>query len=82
VATDGETFRRMVREFPVRTLIFTVGLPAFALVQVVNGVVYGGVLPLIGLFAFVTVAFSVQLTRYHVAAYRRNRLARRWVERE
>lgn len=71
---------RMAREFPVRTGIFTFGLPLFALLQVVNGIVYGGSIPLIGLFAALIVAYSVQLTNYHVASYRRQKLSKRWIE--
>ncbi|MFC6720736.1 hypothetical protein ACFQHN_24840 [Natrialbaceae archaeon GCM10025896] len=67
----------MVREFPVRTGIFTFGLPLFALLQLVNGIVYGGSIPLIGLFAAVMVAHSVQLTSYHMASYRREQLSPR-----
>ena len=78
---DGaDAFFRMAREFPARTGIFTFGLPAFALLQLINGVVFGGALAFIGLFAALTVAFSIQLTRYHVAAYRREKLAQRWTE--
>ena len=80
---DGtDMFFRMAREFPGRTGIFTFGLPVFALLQVINGIVYGGALPFIGLFAALMVAFSIQLTRYHVATYRREKLAQRWTERE
>lgn len=78
VANDADAFVRMAREFPVRTGIFTFGLPAFALLQVVNGVVHGGSLPYIVAFAALMVAASIQLTRYQVAAYRRRRLDRPW----
>jgi|GEM_PF-926803 hypothetical protein len=71
-----DVFLRMTREFPVRTAIFSFGLPVFASLQVVNGLVSGGSLPLIGLFAAVVVAYSVLITRYHVAVYRRKRLYR------
>ncbi|WP_262178887.1 hypothetical protein [Haloarcula laminariae] len=73
---------RMAREFPVRTGIFTIGLPLFALLQLVNGIVYGGSLPMIGLFAASLIAFSVQLTGYHVASYRRAELSQRWANAE
>lgn len=75
--TDGRTFLRMAREFPVRTGVFTVALPAFALLQLLNGFVHGGRLAYVGVFALAVVAYSAVLTRYHVAAYRRYRLARR-----
>jgi hypothetical protein len=70
----------MAREFPVRTGIFTVGLPLFALLQLINGIVYGGSVLLIGLFAALIVAYSVQLTNYHVASYRRQKLSQQWIE--
>ena len=79
---DVDAFFRMAREFPVRTGIFTLGLPAFALLQLINGIVYDGSLAFIGIFAAVAVAFSVQLTRYHVAVYRREKLVRWWTENE
>jgi len=71
-------FLRMARTFPVRTVIFTFGLPAFAILQVTLGIVYGGSLPVIGLFAAVAVAFSIQLTRWQVATYRRKQVTRQW----
>lgn len=77
---DRDAFIRMAREFPVRTGIFTFGLPLFALFQLINGVVYEGWLLGIGAFAVLMVACSVQLTRYHLAAYRRQQLVQRWVD--
>jgi predicted lysophospholipase L1 biosynthesis ABC-type transport system permease subunit len=81
-AVDGPTderalFVQMAREFPVRTVIFSFGLPIFALAQVVNGVLNSAALAVVTLFALATVAFSVQLTRYQVAVYRRRRTADR-----
>ncbi|MGQ4557166.1 hypothetical protein [Halobellus sp. GM3] len=70
-ASERELFVQMAREFPVRTLIFTFGLPIFALAQVVNGYVNEGSLALLGALALLTVAFSVHLTRYQLAVYRR-----------
>ena len=61
----------MANEFPVRTGIYTFGLPVFALLQLINGYVHEGSLLFIGLFAALVVAFSVILTQYHVAVYRR-----------
>jgi len=57
----------------VRTGIFSFGIPVFALVQLVNGFVYGGSLPIIAAFAALTMAYSIQLTRYQVAVYRRKK---------
>ena len=72
---DVNAFFRMAREFPLRTGIFTFGLPAFALLQLINGYVHDGALAYIGVFAVLVVAYSVMLTQYHVAAYRRRQLA-------
>lgn len=71
---DLDAFVRMAREFPVRTAIFSFGLPVFACLQVVNGFLSNGSLVFIGLFAALLVAYSVQITRYHVAVYRRKQL--------
>lgn len=76
VMNDYRAFVRMAREFPVRTGIFTFGLPVFALLQLVNGFVHGGSVLYIGVFAALAVVFSVMLTRYHVAIYRRKKLTR------
>jgi len=73
-----DAFLRMARAFPVRTVIFTFGLPVFAVLQLTLGIVYGGSLPFIGLFAAVAVGFSIQLTRWQVATYRRKRVTRQW----
>lgn len=79
VADDTDAFFRMAREFPVRTGIFTFGLPVFGLLQLINGFVNGGSLLYIGLFSVLAVVCSVQLTRYQLAAYRRKLLTRRWM---
>lgn len=78
---DLSCFFRMAREFPVRTGIFSFGLPVFACLQVVNGIVHEGSLLFIGLFATLLIAYSIQITRYHVAVYRRKQLYRRDCER-
>lgn len=74
VTDDYDAFCRMASEFPVRTGIFTFGLPVFALLQLINGFVHDGSLAYIGLFAVLLVVFSVKLTQYHVAMYRRQKL--------
>lgn len=73
---DTDVFRRMANEFPLRTAIFTFGLPAFALFQLVNGIVHGGSLPVIVAFAAIAVAGSILLAQYQVAVYRRRRIGR------
>ncbi|WP_435345633.1 hypothetical protein [Haloarchaeobius sp. HRN-SO-5] len=79
---DRDAFVRMAREFPVRTGLFTFGLPLFGVFQLVNVFLHGGSLPVIAAFALVLVAYSVALTRYHVAAYRRDYVTRRWPKTE
>ena len=79
VRNDTDVFFQMARDFPVRTGIFTFGLPAFALFQMINGIVYEGSLLFIGVFSALVVAYSIQLTRYHVAIYRREKFTREWV---
>ncbi|WP_313695556.1 hypothetical protein [Halorarum halobium] len=75
-AGDVDLFYRMAREFPVRTCIFTFGLPLFALFQLINGVINDGSLLVIACFSAVVVAYSVLVTQYHVASYRRQRVTR------
>lgn len=68
---DRDLFVHMSRQFPVRTFIFSFGLPLFALFQLVNGYVNQGSLVLIALFSLLLTGFSVKLTQYQVAVYRR-----------
>ena len=75
---DTSDFVQMAREFPLRTAIFTFGLPAFALVQLCNGLVHGGSLLFIGAFAVVATVCAVLLAQYQVAVYRRERTGRHW----
>ena len=77
-STTLATFVRMAREHPVRTGLFSLGVPLFALLQLINGLVYDGSLPFIAGFGLLMVAYSVQFTRYHLAAYRRRELDRTW----
>jgi len=73
-ATHVDAFRSMAREFPVRTCIFTFGLPLFALLQLINGAVYGGSVPIIAAFLALTVVCSALVTQYQVAVYRRRQV--------
>lgn len=73
-ATELEAFVKMAREFPVRTGIYSFGLPVFAALQIVNALLFDGSLLIIGAFAALMVASSIQLTRYHVAIYRRKKV--------
>lgn len=77
-SNERDAFIRMAREFPLRTGIFTFGLPAFAFFQLLICIVYGGSLLFIAAFAALTVVYSVQLTRYHLAVYRREKLDQYW----
>ena len=70
VANDVRALGRMVREWPVQTLIFTFGLPLFACLQLLNVAVHGGSFFRAGGFAVLALACSVQLTRYQVSVYR------------
>jgi hypothetical protein len=74
---DHDAFLQMASEFPMRTGIYTFGLPVFALLQLINGFVHEGSLVYIGLFAALAVALSMMLTRYHVAIYRRRKVTQR-----
>ena len=69
------TFRQMAHEFPVRTGLFVIVLPFLAFLQLVNGYVHGGALPYAVGFALLMVTVSVQVTRCHLAAYRRKSLS-------
>ncbi|NEU56913.1 hypothetical protein [Halorussus sp. MSC15.2] len=75
MSDDQDVFLQMASEFPVRTGIYTFGLPVFALLQLINGFVHEGSLGYIGLFAVLMVAFSVKLTLYQIAVYRRQKVA-------
>lgn len=79
MAGEMDAFVRMTREFPIRTGVFTFALPMFALLQLLNGVLHGGSLLLIGSFVLLAVACSVLLTRYQLAVYRQRRLSRRFL---
>lgn len=79
VANEMDRFRRMAREFPIRTGLFTFSLPVFALLQLLNGILHGGSLVIIGSFVVLTIACSVLLVQYQLAVYRQRRLSREWL---
>jgi len=79
LASEMDAFLRMAREFPIRTSLFTFGLPLFALLQLLNGVVHGGSMLFIAAFTVLAVACSVLLTQYQLAVYRGRRLSREWL---
>lgn len=73
-AGEWTLFREMVRTYPVRTLIFTFGLPLVALGQLINGFVNQAHVGIVLAFVVLAVGYSVSLTRYQLAVYRRRRL--------
>ncbi|MFD1645284.1 hypothetical protein [Haloarchaeobius litoreus] len=78
LAGEVDTFIRMTREFPIRTGFLTFSLPGFALLQLLNGILHGGSLLLIGSFVVLAMACSVLLAQYQLAVYRQQRLSRQW----
>jgi len=75
LSDDTTVFFQMARDFPVRTGLFSFGLPVFALLQLLNGWFNQGSVAIIGAFVVLMVLFSAQLTRYQLANYRRQRLS-------
>ena len=73
-------FVEMARYAPLRTAIFSVGPPLWGLFQLVNAYLHDGVLLYVGAFAVAMIAFSVLVTRYHAATFRRTLLSERWVQ--
>lgn len=72
---DQPSFAHMCRAFPVRTGLFTLGPLAVAAAQLVNASVNGGSLLAVVAVAAVTCAFSLLVTRFHLAAFRRRRVS-------
>jgi hypothetical protein len=72
---DQPSFARMARTFPVRTGLFTLGPFAIGVAQLLNGIVHGTALLPVVTIAVVMVAFSVMVTRIHLAAFRRQSLS-------
>lgn len=71
---DEPSFARMCRSFPVRTSLFTVGPLVFALAQLLNAFVHGIPVWRVAVIAAVMAVFSVLITSYHLAKFRRRRL--------
>ena len=71
----GGTLSRMARAFPARTGLFTVGPVCFAVLQLLNSYLHGVSLTYTAVLAVVMVAYSVLVTRYHLAAFRRAELS-------
>lgn len=70
----GNTLARMGRQFPARTGLFTIGPVLFSLLQLLNCYLHGVSLLVAGGLSSVLVAYSVIVTRYHLAAFRRSEL--------
>lgn len=69
-----ESFARMCQRYPLRTGLFTLGPLAVGLAQVWNAAVHGSsLLPVVAIAAVMCV-FSVLVTNYHLATFRRRTL--------
>ena len=66
----------MCRTFPVRTGLFTVGPVAIGLAQLLNATLNGAAVWVAVLATAVMCAFSVLVTGYHLAQFRRHTLTR------
>jgi|GEM_PF-3330131 len=78
--TRAPGFGDLFAAFPLRTLLLSVTPLVLALVQGVNGVLYGGNLVLVAGFAAVMVAFSVGTTRHQLSAFRVRALEDRFLD--
>lgn len=77
--TDDVTFEAMARQFPARTGVYTVGPPLVGLAQLLNSYLHDVSLLYAGLFTVLLLAFSVVITRFHLASYR-VRVIDEWLE--
>lgn len=68
------SFVRMFRRFPFRTGLLTFGPPAIGLAQVLNAAFHGISLWPVVAVAAVMCVFSVLVTNYHLASFRRRTL--------
>ncbi|WP_436912333.1 hypothetical protein [Halosimplex marinum] len=73
---EQPSFRQMCRATPFRTALFTLGPLLVGAAQVLNAVVHGSNLPLLAAVVAATVAYSVLVTRYQLATFRRRTLTR------
>lgn len=75
MATRNEpSFARMCRAFPVRTGVFTAGPLLVGFAQLLNALVHGSAVLPVAAIAVIMCAFSVLITNYHLASFRRRRL--------
>lgn len=71
---EHPSFAGMCRAFPVRTGIFTLGPLAVGFAQLWNAAVHGiSVLP-VAAVTIIMIAFSILVTSYHLASFRRSTL--------
>jgi urea transporter len=73
---DRPTFEEMCRAFPIRTGLFTFGPLLVGAAQSLNAVAHGTNLWLVAFIAVVTVAYSILVTNYHLASFRRRTVCR------
>lgn len=74
---DRPSFGEMCRAFPVRTGVFTIGPLAVGAAQLFNVAAHGANRPVVALIVAGMVAYSVLVTNYHLAAFRRRTLSGR-----
>ncbi|WP_123538524.1 hypothetical protein [Halosimplex salinum] len=65
------SFGKMCRHFPIRTALFTLGPLVIGAAQFLNAAVHGSNLWLVAAVAAMMVAYSVLVTRYQLATFRR-----------
>ncbi|MFC7143021.1 hypothetical protein ACFQMA_25310 [Halosimplex aquaticum] len=73
---DRPSFEEMCRAFPIRTGLFTFGPLAVGAAQSLNAVAHGTNLWLVAIIAIATVVYSVLVTNYHLASFRRRTICR------
>lgn len=71
---DHSSFARMARAFPVRTGLFTLGPLIVGFAQLLNAAVHGTAVVPVAAVTVVMIVFSVLVTGYHLAKFRRRTL--------
>jgi VIT1/CCC1 family predicted Fe2+/Mn2+ transporter len=75
MSTRTPTFARMLRTFPLRTGVFTVGPVAVGVAQLLNVALHGTAVWVAVVAAAIMCVFSVLITGYHLARFRRQSLS-------
>lgn len=70
------SFGEMCRASPIRTALFTFGPLVVGAAQVLNGLVHDSNLWLLAVVAAVTVLYSLLVTGYQLAVFRRRAVSR------